>query len=557
MALCVIIIHWPALSAQALSMDDAYYMENNLLVQNPSLKNAWRFLSEVLEPSTVQGYYQSLTMISLMLDYELGGRSDDLMPFHRTSLALHTVNTILIVVLIFIIFKNPWIAVMTGLLFGAHPMTVETIVWVGERKTVLAAFFALLSLISYLVYTKKNKKVYLFNSMIVYTLALMSKPTSVPLPFVMMLMDFWPLNRINKKSVIEKIPFFIIMSISSVVTYISQSRMGGVILPTEYSIFRIPLVFCYNIIFYITKIVFPKNLSSFYPFPNPLNISNPTILVSVIGTFILLGLLFISLKKTRTFVIGWSIFFIMIFPTMQIIGFSNVIAADKFAYLPSIGFLLVVAWVLKWLWDNHIFNIREYIRLVVVGIIIIVIVISEGCATRQYIKNWRNTEILFRYMLYLEPEEFILHHDLGAVLYRKGKVQEAIDHFNKALNLNPGKAETHNDLAVALESIKQYKKAVEHYKKAIQINPEYAGVYSNLGVIYAKQKMFDEAIAFFKKSIEINPYDAGTYSNMGTVLKNKGLFKEAVDNYYKALNIDPNHRNARYHLARLLGEFNN
>jgi len=194
---CVAAAHWPALSAQALSFDDHEYMAENPLVQNPGWSSARRFLTEVLEPSTIGGYYQPLNMISLMLDYALGGRPDNLLPFHRTSLALHMANTALVIVLLYLLFGRAWVAAGVGLLFGLHPMTVETITWVGERKTLLAAFFALWSLIIYVYFTRKgNWKLY-FGCMVMYVLALMSKPTSLPLPAAMLLMDYWPLGRGN------------------------------------------------------------------------------------------------------------------------------------------------------------------------------------------------------------------------------------------------------------------------------------------------------------------------------------------------------------------------
>jgi protein O-mannosyl-transferase len=139
----VFAVHWSALSAQATSFDDEQYLFKNPLVQNPSWKSAWRFLSEVLSPSTVGGYYQPLTMISLMLDFGFGGRADNLMPFHLTSLCLHTVNTALVIVFLYVLFGDLWPAIIVGLLFGVHPLTVEPIPWISERKTLLASFFAL------------------------------------------------------------------------------------------------------------------------------------------------------------------------------------------------------------------------------------------------------------------------------------------------------------------------------------------------------------------------------------------------------------------------------
>ena len=183
-AVCVavVIAHWPALSANALSFDDTQYLTENLLVQSPGWASAKQFLTEVLEPSTVRGYYQPLTMISLMVDYALGGRADNLMPFHRTSLILHAANTALVIVLLYLLFGQAPVAAAVGLLFGLHPMTVEPIPWMSERKTLLAAFFALCCLVAYVRFKHKGNWRLYVCCLVLYLLALMSKPTSVPLP---------------------------------------------------------------------------------------------------------------------------------------------------------------------------------------------------------------------------------------------------------------------------------------------------------------------------------------------------------------------------------------
>jgi hypothetical protein len=204
-----LITHWPALSAQALSFDDNRYFVENFLVRNPSWESAKRFLTEVLEPSTVGGYYQPLTMISLMLDYALGGQTDSLLPFHITSLALHIANTALIIVLLYQLFGLAWVAAGVGLLFGVHPLTVEPIPWVGERKTLLAAFFTLWSLVLYMRFVHKGSSKAYRGSIILFVLALMSKPTSTPLPALMLLTDYWPLRRLKWRSLLEKLLFLL------------------------------------------------------------------------------------------------------------------------------------------------------------------------------------------------------------------------------------------------------------------------------------------------------------------------------------------------------------
>ncbi|MGB8226876.1 MAG: hypothetical protein WCE45_08460, partial [Sedimentisphaerales bacterium] len=275
----VLITHWPALSAKAVSYDDEQYIFDNILVRTPGLASAWRFLTEVFEPSTVAGYYQPLTMISLMLDYALGGQTTSLLPFHITSLMLHIANTAMIILLLNQLFGRVWIAAAVGLLFGVHPLTVEPIPWASERKTLLAAFFVLWSLVLYIHFVRKgNRKAYL-GCIVMYVLALMSKPTSTPLPLLMLLMDFWPLKRLKWQTILEKLPLFVIGAISAVITYVSQSLTLEVITPHAYGPMRVPFIVCHSIIFYLGKMVWPVNLSSHYPFPDPVGLSNPMVLI--------------------------------------------------------------------------------------------------------------------------------------------------------------------------------------------------------------------------------------------------------------------------------------
>jgi len=309
--------HWPALSARALCFDDNEYMVENRLVRNPGWASAGRFLSEVSEPSTVQGYYQPLNMISLMLDYAMGGRPDNLRPFHRTSLILHVANTATIILLLYLIFGKPWPAALAGLLFGVHPLTIEPLPWIGERKTLLAAFFALWSLIFYVRFAKSKGKINYAACLLAYVLALMSKPTSTPLPLAMLLLDHWPLGRLNKRAIVEKIPLFIISFLSAGITYYSQRWTAGAQMPHEFPLWRVPLVLCHNIIFYLYKIIWPTNLTPHYPFPDPVSLSNGMVAAGVVGTVVLIAVLLISWRRTRVFVTGWLIFFMMIFPTMQ------------------------------------------------------------------------------------------------------------------------------------------------------------------------------------------------------------------------------------------------
>ena len=582
-AACVTLTHWPALSAQASSFDDSQYLHKNRLVQNPSWTSTWRFLSEILHPSTVGGYYQPLAMISLMLDYAVGGRPDNLLPFHITSLCLHVVNTSLVIVLLYILFGKIWPAAIVGLLFGLHPMTVEPIPWVSERKTLLASFFALWSMIIYVRYARKSNRKLLTGCAVMYVLALMSKPTTTPLPVLLLLLDFWPLRRLNRQALMEKVPLFVIMVIFAFITVISQSRAAHVTMPGEYGPTKIPLILCHNIVFYLYKIIWPVNLSSHYPFPVPLDILDTMIFAGVVGTCILLPMLLLSLCWTRALLTGWLFFFIAIFPTMGIIGFTNVIASDKYAYLPSAGLLMVLAWLLGRLWP---YVSGSLVRRIIIVLFILLLAVSESIATRRYLVYWQDSEKIHRYMLRLAPNAPTVHLNLANTILKMQRYDEAVEHYKRAIELRSNFVDAHFNLGFAFflqnrpdEAIEQYHnvlrlrknygrihyhlanalakkkqldKAIEHYNKALQRRPHDSEAHNNLALALVKKEKINEAIEHYNKSLELKPDSPEVFGNLANALLKQEKFDQAVMQYKKALALKPDFAEAQYNFANVL-----
>ena len=351
-AVAVTATHWPALSSQAQCFDDGEYVLENPLVQNPSWESARRFLTEVLQPSTVGGYYQPLTMISLMLDYAQvpapATPEQTFRVFHRTSLALHVANAVLLTVLLYLLFGNVLIAAMVGLIFGVHPMTVEPVPWLGERKTLLAAFFALACLVMYVRYTQRRRVWQYVAALALFALALMSKPISMPLPICLVLMDWWPLHRLGRESLREKMPFFALAVVSALITFLSQRATFGVDTPGAKPPEWIPLLLSHDVAFYARKLLWPVDLTPHYPLPQPLSLSNLAVAASVVATLLLVAGVLLARRWTVAPLVAAAFFLVAVLPTMGIIGFSIVPTADKYAYLPAAGLLMALAALLLW-----------------------------------------------------------------------------------------------------------------------------------------------------------------------------------------------------------------
>ena len=548
--LAVSAAHWPALSANALFFDDDLYLTDNKLVQNPGWDSAKRFLTEVLEPSTVHGYYQPLTMISLMLDHALGGRPDYLLPFHRTSLILHVANTALIIVLLYLLFGQIWIAAAIALLFGLHPMTVEAIPWVGERKTLLSAFFALWSLISYVLYARRNRSGFLIGAGALYVLAIMAKPISLPLPALMLLIDYWPLKRLTRKTIIEKSPLFVIAAIFAVITIISQGRTAAITTPQEHGPVNILLTLCHNIIFYPFKMIYPVSLSSYYVFPDPLDFSNTMVLAGTIGTCLLIPLLLYSLRRTRALFTGWLFFFIAIFPTMGVVGFTIVIAADKFAYLPSVGFLMILTSLLTSFCAAGKYTARR----IIVTVLILALACAEAFTTRQNLSHWRDTAGLYKRMLTFTPDAVPMLYNLANALDKQKNADQAITYYKRILALDPDYYRAHNNLGVDLKNRGKSDQAVKLFRRALQINPNFAEAHYNLANELQDQRKLDEAVTNYQRALQLKPEYQQAHYNLGNALKAQHKFEKAIEHYRKSLQLKPDDPIVLTNLANALSE---
>jgi len=555
-ALCVLITHWPALSARALAFDDDKHIFNSPLVQNPGLTSAGRIVGEVLQPS-VGGYYKPLSMLSLMLDRAIAGTPDNLRPFRRTSLTLHLVGTILVVILLYQLFGQRWVAALAGLLYGLHPCTVEAIPWTAERKALLSAFFSLLCLVLYVRYAKRRGWGFYAAALIAYLCALLSKPTATPVVALLLLLDYWPIRRLTWRAVFEKVPFFIVGAVSAVITVISQHRTLGVASPGEESPLRAPLVLTHNIIFYLRKVVWPGAMTPHYPYPHPFDFSNALLIACLIGSVVLIAALLISWRWTRPPLVGWLFWFVAIFPAIGVVGFMKAIAADRFQYVPAVGFLLILTWALCRLWTRSTDGARTanpLARRVAIVTVVVILAVAEARATRNYLTYWQDTERLARRMVELAPDVSVVRGHLAYALGAAGEIEPAIAEYNEAIRLSPTNTQARYNLAVLLERQGRGDEAAAQYAEAIRFNPADDKSLTNLGNTLLHEGKVDQAILHYRAALKANPDLIEARNNLAAVLAGRGQLAEAAENYNALLRLQPSNVRAITALGKVLAE---
>jgi len=550
----VTVAYWPVLSVRAFYFDDHEYLHDNPLVQRPSWASTARFLGELFEPSTVKGYYQPLTMISLMLDYRLGGRVDDPRAFRRTNLALHVVNTALVIVLLVGLFGWPWPAALAGLLFGLHPTAVESVAWLAQRKNLLSMTFGLLCLLGYVRFARRGGRWAYGVCTISFVLALLAKPMVVPLPVLMLLLDVWPLRRWNRgtwhRLLIEKVPWLVIAAAFAAVTIVSQYRTAGLGQPRP--ILQNLLICCHNIVFYLGKLAWPANLCVFYPFPERLDLSQPSLRIGLIGTLVLAVVLLVSWRWTRALVTGWLFFFVAILPTLGFVGFTIVIAADRFVYLPMIGLLLPLAAAVTWLWTRP-GRARPTIR-AALGVVLCGVAAAYAVGVRTQLRNWQDDVTLYRTVLARSDRVWQAHTNLANALLDRGQIVEAIKHYRKAVQLEADRATSHYNLGRALVQQGRYEQAVEELQEAIRLDPQHAEAHGQLGVALFRLGRVDQAEQVCRRAVQLAPDNAEIVFNLGVLEAKRRRYNKAIDWFQQAVALEPDYAEAHYNLAAVFLE---
>ena len=530
------------------------------------------------------------------------------MGHHLTSVIIHGMNAFLVVMIVICLISfvrreyvsegrdnehAPLIAAfITGLLFGIHPLHVESVAWVSERKDVLCAFFFLLSIFSYLRYAfpRSNEasagggagRKYYVYSLILFMMALMSKPMAVTLPVILIILDMYPLERLDlkkafsshRKVLIEKVPFVALSIASSVLTVIAQHEVKAMMSMSRYSFADRFWIAIKALGFYLVKMVYPVNLAPLYPHPS--NISVFTL--EYFGSFMLvLGITAFSVfrwKKVKLWFMLWAYFLVTLLPVIGIIQVGEQAAADRYTYLPGLGPMLLAGLGGLWLWRRFA---SDRIKISIVAGFVIMILTLLSIMTTGQIQVWKDSISLWNRELSLYSSaiaynnrgeaysisgEYVkaigdfnkaieLNHELPKVYYNRGSVykkigehQNAILDFSKAIQLDPEDAQAYNNRGNVYIILEKYQDAMADFDKAVAIDPGYALAYNNRGNIYMIFGLFQKAIADFDRTIELSPSYAAAYYNRGNAYLNSRIYQKAISDYTKAVELAPGYAEA-------------
>jgi tetratricopeptide (TPR) repeat protein len=556
LVLVILFVYYQSIHYDFVNYDDEVYVTENMQV-----KAGLTFEGIIWAFTTGHGAnWHPLTWISHMLDCELFGLNP--MGHHWINLQLHIANTILLFLFFNWATGAVWRSGLVAAIFAIHPLHVESVAWIAERKNVLFALFMILSMLSYTGYVRHSNKVYYVLLIILFVLGLMAKPMIVTLPFVLLLLDFWPLSRFQTKNdkfqmpgiqtgiklVLEKIPLFILSAASCIATFFVQQQGGAVV-----SVEAIPLTArvanaCVSYIRYIGKMIYPVNLTIFYP-----QQKWPFVWV-IMSALLLLGVSALVIRGSRKFqylVTGWFWYLGTLVPVIGLVQVGSQSIADRYTYIPLIGLFIVVAWGL-----SDISAKFPGLKNVVAVFLSVMLIFFIICAWFQ-VGYWKNGITLFTHALKVTHNNSVAHCELGHVLDRHGKHDEAIIHYLKALQINPNYAEAHNNLGYNLANQGKFKDAVYHYNEALRLDPKYVKALNNLGTVLARQGNFEEAVYHFNQALQADPNYARAYYNLGKIYSNQGEIKEAIGFYRKALRFAPNMAQALYNLSWTLASCEN
>jgi Tfp pilus assembly protein PilF len=559
------ILYGPIAGHQFIGYDDNQYLVQNWHIQSGL---TWRAISWAFESGYASNWHP-LTWISHMLDWQFFGSNP--MGHHLVNLILHAINSALLFVLLHQMTRATWRSAFVAALFAWHPLHVESVAWAAERKDVLCAFFWILTLMAYTRYTRKkspanetqkNPNLDYGVSLVLFALALMSKPMAVTLPFVLLLVDFWPLERFPifskasalvaesdaatrkqniKALILEKLPFFALSMAASVITFSVQQAGGAV-----NSLRSAPFALRFENAFlaylrYLGKTVWPTRLAVLYPLSSHL----PMVAVaSAVVLFLLIcAAAFWSAKRAPYVLSGWFWFAGTLVPVIGIVQVGAQSMADRYTYIPSIGLFIVLAWGAV-----DLLSKVPRARNVLAGAAIVMLA-ALCVVTRHQLAYWQNGEILFRHAIAVTDHNYLAYSSLGTCLEEQGHMDEAMQCAEQSVQMQPNFPEGHYNLGTLQLHAGKTDEAIQQFEIALKQYPHFADAENNLGKAFQTEGKLDDAAAHLALAHSYSPNDPEILYNIGSVLLEQAKLPEAAAQFSEALKIDPDYADAHGNLG--------
>jgi len=522
-----------------VNYDDDRYITENLHVHNGL---TWRTITWAFT-ATEQGNWHPLTWLSHALDYQLFHQNPA--GHHLTSLLIHAANAVLLFLFLMYATRRLGPSLFVAALFALHPINVESVAWVAERKNVLCTFFFFATLIAYCWYARQPdwRRYLVFAGL--FVLGLMSKPMVITLPFVLLLLDYWPLGRIRggradataaplSKLVVEKLPLIALSAASAVITMQAQ-RAGGAMRSTAQFSLAVRLenaVMAYAM--YLWKMIWPSHLSPIYPHPGD------SLAGWQVGTsaLVLLAVTAVALKfRARRYLLtGWLWFLGTLVPVIGLVQVGDQAMADRYAYIPLVGIFIMIAWGIADLADS------KQIGLVVRVIPAACVLLALSFATNRQLGYWSSNYDLWTHAVAVTGRNFIAQDNLGGALLWLGKTDEAYLHFQAAAEINPLDPMSRSNLGAYLQEHGHMAEAIEKYNRVITLTSDpglLAATYANLGAAYRKLGEDEKARTSYDQALQLNPNQYNVYLGLGELLEKQSRLDDAISNYSKAVELRP------------------
>jgi tetratricopeptide (TPR) repeat protein len=537
--------------------DHVYVYDNPLVIRGLSSEGIMGAFTH-----THARNWHPLTTVSHMLDCQLYGLNAG--GHHFTNVILHTISVLLLFLVLKKMTGGPLQSAFVAALFAIHPLHVESVAWIAERKDVLSAVFFMLTLAAYARYARAPSAPRYLLVALLFAFGLMSKPMLVTLPFVLLLLDYWPLGRIGgqksevgsrlRRLITEKIPLFALSALSCIATLLTQ-RQGPNATDQLPFLWRLNNSFV-SYVTYIWQMLWPARLAVFYPHPND---RLPLLEVTAAIAFLVgVSLLVTYLRRTKPYLVtGWFWYLGMLVPVIGFVQVGEQAHADRYTYLPQIGLYIMIAWTVS----DLLLESTSRGHRALVGVVTAIAIVSLGVRGLGQASYWKNSETLWNHTLAVTGENDVAHNNLGFLFLRSGELDNAISEFQAALDIRSRNTETHyslgaaliqNNLGNAFARKRLWDEAIDHLQEAVRLRPDYADAYFNLGSVLFQQGRIDQAIAQWQKALVIRPHDAEAHRNVASALRKQGNVKEAIAEYEQALNITPEDSVALNNLAWIL-----